>query len=103
MKWLRRTVEAIVAARSRGEKWEAGDLAICIAENWNDSGEGHPKLNEYLRVSAVCSGGLWLHFAGKPGCHYEANGFRKIQHDTAPAANEAWVEQLKHMRRKLDA
>ncbi|MEO7468994.1 MAG: hypothetical protein ABIV36_18415 [Sphingobium limneticum] len=94
-------IQMIVARRSRGEQWNAGDLAVCIAENWEDKDGDHPKVDDYLRVSAVCGGGLWLHFEGRaPDLHYEANAFRKVVHDLQHAADEDWADDLKRLRRK---
>lgn len=97
-------LNAMVARRARNETWNPGDIAVCVADRWTDQGEGHPKRDEYFTVSGVCVGGLWLHFEGKPPeIHYEASAFRKVVRDTAPAQDEIWVEQLKHLRKREPA
>lgn len=89
--------------RSTGD-WATGDLALCINGNWPDQHAANPKEGDYLRVKHVCLGGLFLHFDGKPDDrHWLAAQFRKVKPDTAPAADEEWVEQLQHLRKKVPA
>lgn len=102
---LREILAYLAAARrSTGEMWQAGDLAVCIQERWGEDLPENPRLNDLLRVKHVCRDGLFLHFEGKPiSLHWEAAAFRKVKPDSEPAADEAWVEQLRHLRRKVDA
>ncbi|MBB6191157.1 hypothetical protein FHS51_001379 [Sphingobium wenxiniae] len=86
------------------EDWAPGDLAVCIDTSRFLSDEINPKEGDYLRVSRPCSGGLFLHFEGKPDTrHWLAVCFHKVKPDAKPADDEEWVEQLKHMRRRVDA
>lgn len=91
--------------------WKAGDLAVCIVDRWCHCGKVDcginalaPKKEELLRVDQVCIRGdhCFLHFKAK-GEQYAWShvAFRKVKPDTEPAADEAWVEQLKHLRRKV--
>jgi hypothetical protein len=86
------------------EDWKSGDLAICV-EVKASLGDGvDPKEGDLLRVKHVCGGGLFLHFEGKPdNRHWVAAYFRKVQPDTNAADDAQWVEQLRHLRRKIDA
>lgn len=86
------------------EDWQAGDLAICIADNWTEALPENPKKDDLLRVRFVCADNRYLHFESKPDrFHWQAIAFRKVRPDTEPAADEAWVDQLQHMRRKVPA
>jgi len=86
------------------EDWAPGDLAVCISTAGFRPGDIAPKEGDYLRVTKICDDQRFLHFEGKPtGRHWLATHFRKVKPDAKPAADEEWVEQLKHMRRKVDA
>jgi len=92
----------VIASLPRStEDWAVGDLAICIDAKWPMTDDIAPKEGDLLRVEHICMGGLFLHFHGKPADrHWLAAHFRKVRPDTQPAADDAWVEQLRHLRRK---
>lgn len=93
--------------------WNTGDLAVCIVDRWCPCGRADCKINgeapkkeELLRVEQITSCGdhLFLIFRHKPQhLAWSYLGFRKVKPDTEPAADEAWVDQLQHMRRKVPA
>lgn len=86
------------------EQWAAGDIAICVDTKFFAQDEISPKQGEYLHVTHVCAGGLFLHFTGKPNTrHWLAAGFRKLKPDEESPADEAWIEELMRMRPKVDA
>lgn len=86
------------------EDWKVGDLAVCVETRLPRMDDIDPTEGAMLRVSAICEGGLFLHFEGKPqDRHWLAAHFRKVRPDTEPAADEAWVEQLRHLRRREPA
>jgi len=97
---------AIVMARMPRsmEDWTPGDLAVCISTAGSMPDDISPKEGDYLRVTEICHNQRFLHFEGKPSeRHWLAIHFRKMKPDTKPANDAEWVEQLKHMRRKVDA
>ncbi|MBG6116749.1 hypothetical protein IWY39_000553 [Sphingobium sp. JAI105] len=94
------------------ENWKVGDLAVCISDNW--VGDDHvtpcpydpPRKEQVLRVSIVveCDCGLMLGFEGfPPKAIWHHRAFRKIHPDVSPANDDAWVEQLRHLRKKQAA
>lgn len=86
------------------EDWGKGDLAVCVDAKGGAGDNIDPAEGDLLRVSDVCCDGIFLHFEGKPGTrHWLAAHFRKVRPDTEPAAEEEWVDQLKHFRRKEPA
>ncbi|CAD7336120.1 hypothetical protein FIM10_04195 [Sphingomonadales bacterium 56] len=95
----------ILSALARSdEDWKHGDLAVCVKADGSMPDSISPKEGDYLRVTNVCGGGLFLHFEGKPGDrHWLAAHFRKVKPDADPAADEEWVEQIKRMRPKVHA
>ncbi|EPR09909.1 hypothetical protein M527_07230 [Sphingobium indicum IP26] len=95
---------AAVLRRANGERWNTGDLAVCIRANWGEAVPESPKVDDLLRVKQVCMNGLFLHFEGKPShlC-WESCAFRKVVPDNRAAVDEEWVEQLQHLRRKEPA
>lgn len=86
------------------EDWAAGDLAVCI-DTRGFLGDGlDPKEGEFLRVTAVCTNGLFLHFDSKSNDrHWLAVHFRKVKPDAERAADAEWIDRLKQMRPKVDA
>lgn len=93
-----------LSAPRSDEDWQAGDLAVCIADNWTEQLPENPKIDDLLRVRHVCADNRFLHFEGKPDrYHWTAVAFRKVRPDTEPAADEDWVEQLQHLKRKVPA
>ncbi|MFB0875499.1 MULTISPECIES: hypothetical protein [unclassified Sphingobium] len=103
--FIRFILSAVIAGLPRAtEDWQAGDLAVCLGVKDGVGDAIEPTEGDLLRVKHVCMGGLFLHFDGKPdNRHWLAAYFRKVKPDTEPAADEAWVEQLKHLRRKVPA
>lgn len=95
-------IAAILARLPRStEDWKAGDLAVCLGIKEGIGDAVQPAEGDMLRVKHVCAGGLFLHFEGKPDHrHWLAAYFRKVKPDTEPAADEEWVQQLQHLRRK---
>lgn len=97
---------------SDAEDWKVGDLAVCIAgfENCRCGDpaclKDAPVLGQILRINLIVPlyGRIYLGFAGKPPEKvWLAAHFRKVRPDTQPAADDAWVEQLRHLRRKEPA
>lgn len=96
-----------------GADWQAGDLAICIDDNWCRCGRTDcgirsigPKKEQLLKVTDVhlVIGRIFLAFEGIAADHlWHEQAFRKVRPDTEPAADEAWVEQLRHLRRREPA
>lgn len=94
-------------------EWQAGDLAVCIVDRWCPCGRGDcrinavaPKKEELLRVDQVVISNdhCFLHFRRKGDMNAWSHvAFRKVKPDTEPAADEAWVDQLKHLRRQVPA
>lgn len=92
--------------------WKAGDLALSIADSWycgrcNGTGpcDDVPVKGRIYRVSSllIADGDLMLTFDQLPSGHFHHSGFRKIRPDVQPADDAQWVEQLKHLRRKVPA
>lgn len=97
------------APKDRPEDWKVGDLAICIAPimkcRCGDPAciKDAPRYDQILRVNLILpiNGVIHLGFSCKPASKvWRAACFRKVQPDTQPAAEDAWVEQLRHLRRK---
>lgn len=84
--------------------WKVGDLAVCIDDRWGGSNAAiSPRKEELLRVTGVSFLGArhFLGFKEKVDDHFwDGLAFRKVKPDTEPAADEEWVRQLQHLRRK---
>lgn len=96
------------------EHWKVGDLAVCIDDRWNCrcgqpnciARTGAPTKEEVLRVHQlkIWKGHIFLCFAAKgEDSFWQASGFRKIRPDVSPANDDAWVEQLRHLRKREPA
>ncbi len=84
--------------RDDGVRWDAGDIAVCIADNWFEPDEHSPRVGQYFTVEGVERSTIisrtgcrlratWLYFVGKSRpC--ESTAFRKVVADTEPAEEE---------------
>lgn len=84
------------------EDWRAGDLAVCVFDEWYRPCLEAPKVNDLLRVSGVTEGvgdqnygSYFLSFSGKP-YQWECIAFRKVGPDARAAETEftAYIKRL---------
>lgn len=77
------------------EDWRAGDLAVCIDDNWVDCPPTAPSLGDLLRVTGVYDATNIVHnvrvyaltFVGLGG-YFATTGFRKVRPDVTAAETE---------------
>lgn len=90
--------------RKLNEDWSPGDLAVCIADDWNPLVSCDPKRGDILRVAKVRDGvgrhgsdearHYMLVFQGNPHNAYECAAFQKLRPEIEPASDE-FIAELK--------
>jgi hypothetical protein len=97
----------IIDLRPGCGSWRAGELAVCIRDDWTRPHVRDPRAGDVLRVigtrTAINGSGfhaLWLYFETTPrNIGFLASCFRKAVQDRAAASGQ-FTRQMKRLGRK---